>query len=364
VSSNDSGYNVRLYMPGDEEGIVEVLKTSYPEWRDAKSPLKHWKWKYLDNSYSSHVVVADWDGKIVGVQQRLYLSIKVDEKISSAYGDDGAVHPDYRRKGIYKNMIRYIEELLKKKKIVLKFGIQIHEASEKMFERLGQVHFPFPISHMLQIKDVKTHFKKRPAKNNLVARIGFSVLKFLNRLKNIISHSETNSEIEVEDISLFDDRINSFWENIRDDYNFIIEKNVEYLNWRYCDSRSNLKGKYYVKQAVKNNEILGFIVLETRRKDDYSEGYIVDLLTLPGRTAVARKLLAEASLFFRESDINVVHYRVVKNHPYQAIFSKQGFIEVPSKLHLTIKFFREKEKMQIIKDSKPSQIHFNYGDYY
>ena len=33
MSSKD--YNVRLYMPRDEEAIVELLKTSYPEWKDA-----------------------------------------------------------------------------------------------------------------------------------------------------------------------------------------------------------------------------------------------------------------------------------------------------------------------------------------
>jgi hypothetical protein len=61
----------------------------------------------------------------------------------------------------------------------------------------------------------------------------------------------------------------------------------------------------------------------------------MDLLALPDRTDVARKLLMEACTFFRESCINVVHYRVVKNHPHQTIFSEQGFIEVPSKMHLT-----------------------------
>ena len=119
-----------------------------------------------------------------------------------------------------------------------------------------------------------------------------------------------------------------------------------------------------MKQAEQGGEILGFIVLETRERDDYSEGYIVDLLALPGRIDVAKKLIAEASQFFKELNFNAVHYRVVKNHPYQPLFRKQGFIEVPSRLHLTIKMFQYKEKMKIIEESKPSQIHFNYGDYY
>jgi GNAT superfamily N-acetyltransferase len=352
-------------MPGDEEAIVELLKISFPEWRDTKSPLDHWKWKHIENPLGSIIVVADWDGKIVGVEHKLLLNIKVDEKtILSTYGDDAAVHPDYRRKGIYKNMVYFTDDLTIEKKIALRYGIDIHEVSLLMVKRRGFVLFPFHISHMLQVRDVKTHFRMRPTKNNLVARYGFSVLKLLNRIKNMVKHTEIKSEFKIEDVSLFDERINSFWEKCMNGYHFIIEKNQEYLNWRYCDPRSSNKGKYYVKQAEQDNEILGFIVLEIREKEGYSEGYVMDLLALPDRMDVASMLLEEATLFFRKSGINVIHYRVVKNHPYQALLGEQGFIEVPSKLVLTYKMFQDKEKMQVIKDSKPSQIHFNYGDYY
>jgi hypothetical protein len=139
---------------------------------------------------------------------------------------------------------------------------------------------------------------------------------------------------------------------------------MEYLNWRYCDPRSNLQGRYFVKKAEQDGENLGFIVLRYREKDDYPEGYIVDLLTLPDKMDAARRLLEEACLFLWELGVNVVHYRVIKNHPFQALFSEQGFIEVPSKLHMTFKMFTDKEKIRVIRDSKPNQIHFNYGDYY
>jgi ribosomal protein S18 acetylase RimI-like enzyme len=359
--SKDSEYNIRLFESGDEEAIVELIKISYPEWRDAESPLDYWKWKYIDNPFGSIVVVADWDSKIVGIKHRLFLNIKVDEKTSSSYGDDSTVHPDYRRKGIYKKMVRYSEELSKENNIILRYGIQIHEAAVIMAEHEGFILFPYSISHMLQIRDVKMHFRKRPTKNNLAARYGFSMLKLLNRIKNTVKYSQTQSEIKMIDISKFDENINTFWQNIKNGYNFIIEKNQRYLNWRYCDPRSSLKGRYLIKQAELDGEILGFIVIKTRSKDGYSEGYVVDLLVLPDRMDVARKLLVEACLFFRESDINVVHYRVVKNHPYQALFSEQGFIDVPSKMHMTY-MSQDKEKTLLIKDSKPSQIHFNYGD--
>jgi hypothetical protein len=62
LSSNDSDYIFRLYEPGDEEAIVALLKISYPEWKDAEYPLKHWKWKYLENPFGSIIVVADWNG--------------------------------------------------------------------------------------------------------------------------------------------------------------------------------------------------------------------------------------------------------------------------------------------------------------
>jgi hypothetical protein len=204
----------------------------------------------------------------------------------------------------------------------------------------------------------------RPFKNNLIATCGFLLLKFFNRFKNIGEKVEIESDFKIVDISVFDITINTFWENIRNNFNFIIEKNWKYLNWRYCDYRSSNKGRYFVKLAEHGEEILGFIVYEIRENEQYSEGYILDLLVLPGRKDVARKLLEDANKFFKELDINAVHYRVVKNHTHQTLFSEQGFIEVPSKLLVTIKTFYKKEKMQVIKDSNPNQVNFNYGDYY
>lgn len=363
LSSKDSEYNIRLFESGDEEAIVELLKISYPDWRDAESPLDYWKWKNIDNPYGSIVVVADWEGKIVGIKHRIFLNIKVDEITSSSYGDDSTVHPDYRRKGIYKKMVRYSEVLSKENNVVLRYGIQIHEAAVRMAEHEGFSLFPHAISHMLQVKDVGLHFRMRPTNNNLVAISGYSLLKLLNQIQNLIKRRKMQSEFMIEDIVEFDENINNFWHNIKNGYNFIIEKNQRYLNWRYCDPRSTLKGKYLIKQAVQDGEILGFIVLETRSKDDYSEGYVVDLLVLPDRMDVARNLLEEACLFFRESEINVVHYRVIKNHTYQVLFSEQGFIDIPSKMHMTY-MSPDKEKTRLIKDSEPNQIHFNFGDYH
>jgi hypothetical protein len=225
-----------------------------------------------------------------------------------------------------------------------------------MAEREGYTLFPFHISHMLHIRNIGMHFKMRPTKHNLVSRYGFFLLKLLN---SITKQTKSPSDIQIENISEFDEKITAFWENTRNECNFIIEKNMEYLNWRYC---SQIR-RYFVKLAEQDEKILGFIILEIDEKDDYSEGYIVDLMVLPGRMDAAKKLISESLLFFRESDVNAIHYRVVKNHSYQTVFRKQGFIELPSKLQLFIKMLN-KDKMKVIKDSKPSQIHFNYGDYF
>jgi ribosomal protein S18 acetylase RimI-like enzyme len=362
VSSKD--YVVRLYEPGDEEGIIEVLKASYPEWRNAKSPLDHWKWKYLESPLGSVFMVVDWGGKIVAVGGRVLLNIKFDEITPSVYGDDGSVHPDYRRRGIYQDLVRYAWEKGKREETVFKFGIQAHRASVKVQVREGSVDFPFEISHMLQVQNVGMHFRMRPTNNNLAARIGFSALKLLNLIMKNTKRIKILYDFNIEDVVEFDERINFFWQKIVDDYHFIIEKNQRYLNWKYCDPRSSIKGRFMIKKAVANGEILGFIVYKIWEKEDYPEGYIMDLLTLRDRDDVAWKLLEKACKFFRESNINVVHYRVVKDHPYQKLFSEQGFIEVPTELHLGYRIYQDEEKIQIIMDSKPNQIHFNYGDYY
>ena len=119
-------------------------------------------------------------------------------------------------------------------------------------------------------------------------------------------------EFCIEEVKCIDERIEMFWNGIKDHYSFIVNRSKEDLNWRYCDPRA---GCFVVKQAEEGGRILGYSALRVNRyREDYPVGFIVDLLTLPNRLDVADALVKDAVRYFDDENINIVNYQVVKNH--------------------------------------------------
>ena len=60
----------------------------------------------------------------------------------------------------------------------------------------------------------------------------------MNKIKSsVLQQYDKINDYKIFPIQYFDDRINVFWNKIRNEYNFITERNKDYLNWRYCDKR-------------------------------------------------------------------------------------------------------------------------------
>lgn len=360
----------RPYQNGDEESIVELLSLAFPEWANRKNSLDYWNWKYRDTPLGSSIIVAVSGGKIIGVGHDIRLNIKVGSTVlSSQYGDDFATHPDYRGIGVYNKILKIVQEIQEKE---VKFDywlsnnpIIINNARKNLVEP-GRFQFPYKLIHMFRVRDMALHVKKKSVKNPTLVHQGFSVVKTLNKAKNVLP---AKKHLNAEDFRIvktlsFDDHADALWEKVKDNYNFIIEKEQSYLNWRYCDPRG---GIYLIKEAKIGNETLGFVVLEVRGEADYPEGYIVDLLTMPKRLDIAYTLLKNSCEYFDSLGLNAVHFQIVEGHPFQGLASKTGFVELPgtSKLYIGCSIADGCGRDQrILEFSSPNRLYFNYGDYY
>jgi hypothetical protein len=212
---------------------------------------------------------------------------------------------------------------------------------------------------MVRIRDVGLHLKNRPMKNARIIRFGYSTLKILNRIRNAPMPSlKPKNDFTITEIKSFDERIDVFWDKIKDGYNFILEKNRSYLNWRYCGPRA---GNNVVMQAEKDGEILGFIALELVRDGEYKEGFVTDLLALPGRLDVVDSLLRDACKYFDGLGINTVYLMTVKKHPYQGLSNRNGFIDSRKMPTIGCKI-TDKEVFEVLRDSSPTYIYLSYGD--
>jgi hypothetical protein len=226
----------------------------------------------------------------------------------------------------------------------------------------NRTQFPFTVNVMVRIRDVKQHLKMRPMKNLTIIRYGFSTLKMLNGVRNVLTPAPNHlDDFSIEEVSHFDNRIDLFWEKIKDKYDFIIERRSEYLNWKYCDFPTI---DYKVKQAVKDGEVLGYIVMELREDDQYVEGYIVDMLAFPDRGDVSDALFRDACDHFDDRGVNNVYYRVVKGHPYQKLSSRYGFVNAQfiNKIHVFCKVMAMEKEFEVLRKSSPERVYYAYSE--
>ena len=229
----------------------------------------------------------------------------------------------------------------------------------------GRYEFPHETSHMIRVKDIRRHMEEKKATTSkIAATIGYSFLDNLNTLRNVVStNTQGKEELTISTVNQFDDRIDQFWNKVKNSYDFVVERKKPWLNWRYADPRA---GQYIIKIAEKDGEIKGYIVLELRQQNDYVEGYITDLLTTPKEPTIIEALVQESLKFFDELEINAVHSRVVKGNPQQTALRKCGFIDAPlaKPLIIFINWFDDQGEKDHLNVSSPEKIHFSYGDYF
>lgn len=114
---------LRNATASDSLSIIELLKVSLGESLIPKS-AKLWNWKHLDNPFGkSPVIVAEEDGKLLGVRAFLKWEFLEDKKVYRACrAVDTATHPDHQGKGIFKKLTLSLIEDIKKEGIDLLFN--------------------------------------------------------------------------------------------------------------------------------------------------------------------------------------------------------------------------------------------------
>ena len=330
-------YFIRPYQQGDEEEIVNFLGLVFNGWPDFDlicPPIQHWKWKFLGNPTNKIVIsLALSNDKIVGCFHNILKNTKIGDKIfHSSIGVDLAVHPDFRGLNISNEMRKFRNELLSKEGVEFVYGATGNPILIKTAPKRGNTVFPHESEIFVKIDSFTNHVTMNGSNISWYKKYGYYVIKILNILSNKINPLKLKkNDVNILKVNKFDDRINLFWEKIKNYYIFIDEINKEYLNWRYCDSRG---GNYIINVAQKEDEILGYSVLRINKKiEEYPQGFIVDLLVIPDRIDVFAKLISNAVDFFKVNKVNIIHCFYVKND-LSKILGKYGFLDSRSRPYI------------------------------
>jgi hypothetical protein len=245
-------YTIRFYQEGDEERIVDLLIDVFNDWPsfNVNDSLDYWTWKYNENPCGkSKIAVVEWKNKIIGCQHRYPQLVKFgDEKHLCLHGADLAVHPDYRRRGIYNLTADFLNSKTTYEGYLYNYWVSSNPVVVKSSIKRGSVYND--VKNLVRIKDIEKQLKNIPMNNPLIKKWGYLSFKQWNSLRNPVK-PRFNFLGKIERIDCFDDRIDEFWHKTSSDYVFILVRDKDYLNWRFCDPRG---GSFKVYQLEEKNQ--------------------------------------------------------------------------------------------------------------
>ncbi len=355
---------IRLYEESDDEGIVELLDLVFDGWPNydiACSPLEHWRWKYLSSEGTPYISVAEDMGRIVGCNLGYPVSLRVSGKsIKGFYASDTAVHPDYRRRRISSKIIDYQNNHFAGLGAKFTYWASSNPIYISYGKRRARPSLPFKITNFVRILDIDKQLQAMPVPNPLLSKAGYTVLKTLNSIRNSLEKRDRSApKFEISDLDEFPPEINSLTEEVASNHPFMVERDQEYLNWRYTDPRA---GEFTVKTAHDplEEEILGCCVIRVNRiRRDYSVGFIMELMALPGRLDVVDELLKHAVTDFDLQGVNIVNILASEGHSYQKTLNRNGFLNSRVEPYVFLNSFVN-ETIIPRKTGKPG--YFSFGD--
>lgn len=350
--AKDQHWIVRDGDEKDLEGIFSLRKIAFGETEEDKLDEKFWRWEYEKGPDGrAWIYIVEDENKIIGHFADIPRWFSVQGKIVlGTLSLELMVHPDYWRKGIFSAMGRYGIQRVKQENglfltaypIRLETIYGLKKIGWKEVVKLPVLVYPIRFSGIL---NRYLHFSPLSLLIGGVIRFFYFLLCGLKRRKEI-------DGMEIEEVGLFDDPFDSFWQKVLSLYPIMGIRNRNYLTWRY---RQHPTRNYTIYRAIKNGEMRGYIVLRKVELLNFNSAVIVDLLALDEITLTA--LVEKGIQHSRQEGADLLGFMVPKGHPYDKILRRRGFLPSPKTFQFMVYPHSNREIFL-----SPEKWYVNWGD--
>ena len=190
----------------------------------------------------------------------------------------------------------------------------------------------FFVNYYLLLKTQKGPLSRRLVK--ILCRFCFFdrllpiTLNILWRLRDFVERRPKEKGLcDIQEVDYFDERMDDFWHSTCGQYEIIVKRDKEFLNWRYSRDHQLTYRKFI---ARRNGEIKGYVVLRKAEPEELNIGKIVDLFACRDDHQTIEDLVRHAIHFFG-NDVEVIE-SAASDKVYQEAMSKFGFFKVETSL--------------------------------
>jgi len=155
-------------------------------------------------------------------------------------------------------------------------------------------------------------------------------------------------DLEAEVLQGFDASFDDLFERIAAVVTCLAEKDAAFLRWRY--GPGSPQAPVTVLGVRSGGRLLGYAVLKAAFHGQ--DGYILDLMALPGRRDVVLALLRETVRYFRKTGVQIIRYRFLESPPSPG----------PTDLRRLGFFYRRGRRHKLLVKFKDAHLHETASD--
>ncbi len=336
----------------EKQAILDLTKKTFGDVDIAGTA--YFDWQYRDNPNGKAIVLLarddDSNNMLVGTNTIIPLKLIVDgEIIKSSLACNVQIHPNYRKKHIFSNLLLSMPDIALVHDIHSLFAIP-NDNSFKAFINEGSIE----IIHLpLLIKPIR-----------LSEYFDFPVKQILKPFDIFWKNRNIFSSIEELDGN-FDDSFENLAKKASKRISVMNSRKKEFLNWRY---KNHPTQKYQIFILKENNELIGYIITKIHYLGKKKIGVILDyMVDADYKDKTQLKILIDKAISnFWDNDVSVAIATSRNGLLENELLHSSGFFTTPSflkpeSLHFIVHTFDDDKKHTKLKFF--DNWFFTFGDY-
>ncbi|MDY6903904.1 MAG: GNAT family N-acetyltransferase [Thermodesulfobacteriota bacterium] len=205
-------YRLFDHQKEDTTALFALYEATYG---DASPYARRWNWEINQNPSKRDIkiFIAEHENQIVGATTRFPFQLRSNDRIiDCAFSGNSMVHPDFRRQGIMEQLYEKASEV-----IPLLYSKGTMPGMYKLLMKMGYTPV-YPNTYMTCILSFPRWFLWRTNKYHPEVNI---------------DNLPLDTMAGFHKIDQFDGSMDDFWKNAALSFPHIIQKDKDYLNWRY-----------------------------------------------------------------------------------------------------------------------------------
>lgn len=288
----DQKFILRDFIPEDCVHLPALLKAVWKTQTDED----YWLWKYVRPPFETQGWVAEKEnGNIAAFSGYWRRPAKTgDTNTIPVMVVDVMADPEYRGGKVYGEISKQILEIIGGETI---FGFT-NPVSHKLFKRMLKDYIKIDANIPVFISLLDGGCVVRS--NRFIKSILGSVTRFVHMARLKIPGKKN---ILVQNAYHIGDEFDQLWEDVGDEYAFILNRGKDYLRWRYTSSPTR---KYQIWKAVEKGRLVGYLVTATKYESNRTKAFLMDWLVSHTRNDVFEAMIKTALSWLLSHKIDLV----------------------------------------------------------